>query len=173
MNYLSVLLVGLFLLTSCVNSEKETKTDVTSMKVDKPEPSQEEQQKNTQKLISKVIDVSELNLQMNGTDKWMINDSSYTMLMKIKQQIYVISGNMENYEISSYNKMGKEFFEFVSTIPALEDEKANKELKKVISNTQSQVTFMMGTNLQESQIAIINLSMIYDEVPEYFESSSK
>lgn len=177
MKYLLILCIGLVTFTSCGSNPEETPegskdvtTEVGSSDETQPEPSQEEMQESSEKLMAKLVDVAELNLQLNGADKWKISEDAFTKLMKIKQQIYVISGNMENYEVSSYNEMGKEFLEFIKTIPALQDEKANVELEKVLSSTKLQCTFMLGSNLQESQIAVINLSLIFEEVPSFFES---
>ena len=78
-------------------------------------------------------------------------------------------GNMESYEMQSYNTMGDEFLDFVKTIPVQENEAANMELQKVISNTKDQCLHMVESNLQFAQIAVINLSIIFDEVPNYFE----
>jgi len=171
MKYLSILFIGLMMFTSCGNSEQTPATEVsteTTSEDAKPELSKEELDANSKTLIAKILDVSELNLQKNGAEKWMINEDAFTKLMKIKQQIYVISGNMESYEVSSYNEMGKEFMDFVKTIPVAENETANMELQKVINATNQQCLHLIESNLQNAQISIINLSLIYDEVPSYF-----
>ena len=172
MRVLSFLFIASLLLASCTSEVSDSSSVPEEVVVDtaKPEPSQEELTKSSNTLIAKVIDASSLNLQLNGESKWVINDESYTQLLKIKQQIYAISGNMENYEVSSYNEMGKEFLEFVNLIPNVKDEKANIEFQKIISATKNQCTFLLESNLQQSQISVINLSIIYYEVPNYFES---
>ena len=163
MKNLSVLLIALMLATSCAN---ETQTNEQEQIV--PEASQAELSEKTNKLISKLMDSSELNLQLNRTDKWQIPEETYVQLMQLKQQIYVISGNMENYPVESYNEMGNEFLGFVESIPSLENAEANLELQKVISASKNQCVFLLESNLQQAQIAVINLSIIYDEVPLYF-----
>ncbi len=178
MRLITVFFIGLLWLSSCASENNETTANTNSEQEvakedDKPEPSQEELTKSSSDLISKVIDASSLQLQLNGESKWEINNETFIQLMKIKQQIYVISGNMENYEVASYNEMGAEFLGFVKTIPPVNEEVANLEYQKIISATKEQCLFMLGSNLQKAQIAVINLSTVYDEVPKYFESIEK
>lgn len=177
MKYILIVFTGLLIATSCatsVSSEESTTLALDSVEVtQEPELSSEELAERSQGLMAKVIDPSALNLALNGEDKWVIAEDAFTKLMKIKQQIYVISGNMENYTIDSYNEMGNEFFGFVKTIPELENEKANIELQKVILATNDQCLHLVESNLQNAQIAIINLSRIYDSVPNYFEELKK
>jgi hypothetical protein len=175
MRIIIVFISGLLWFSSCSseNAEKKSNSDVKQKVVldaEKPEPSQEELSKNTTTLIAKIIDASSLQLQMNGDQKWELNSESYLPLMKIKQQIYIISGNMENYEVSSYNEMGAEFLDFLKSIPVVEEQTANAEFQKVLSATKEQCVFMLGSDLQQAQISVINLSVIYDEVPNYFVS---
>ena len=172
MKYLFISLIGFVMFTNCDGVKQEpvdAKKTETAQDNAKPEPSKEELEVSSTKLMAKIIDVSTLNLKKNGANKWGINEETFTKLMKIKKQIYVISGNMESYEVSSYNEMGKEFLDFIKTIPIEKDEAANIELQKVISATNEQCLHLVESNLQFAQIAIINLSNIYDAVPNYFE----
>lgn len=174
MKYLSFVFLFVFFV-ACESGPKvtaeETKVEETVEEVEseKPVVSQEEMERSSKTLIAKVIDASSLKLELNQGEKWVIATESYTPLMKIKQQIYIISGNMENYEISSYNEMGAEFLDFVKTIPALEDEAANIQFQKVVNATKEHCLLMLGGNLQHSQVSVINLSIIYEEVPAFFE----
>lgn len=163
MKYLPILFIGLLFVTSCTLEQKsETEEEI------KPEPSQSELTESSESLMAKLIDVSELDLHLDGENKWEISKESFTHLMKIKQQIYVISGNMENYTVESYNEMGIEFLGFVETIPSIENKKANVEFQKIITATNNQCLFLLESDLQQAQIAVINMSIIYDEVPSYF-----
>ena len=173
MKYLTILFIGLVMFTSCGSEEAKSDENTVETEEAKDEPTKEELDENSQKLIAKLLDAKELNLQLNNGEKWQLNEDAFTKLMKIKQQIYVISGNMESYEMKSYNTMGVEFLDFVNTIPVQENEAANAELQKVISSTKEQCLHMVESNLQFAQIAVINLSIIYDEVPNYFEAAQK
>ena len=166
MKYFSILLTGLLLFSSCASDDNGSVEESTEpLEI---EQSQTELKKSSETLMAQVIDASELDLQMDGGKMWVINEESYTQLMKIKQQIYVISGNMENYTVESYNEMGNEFLGFIGTIPPAEDEMANVEFQKIISATKDQCLFLVESNLQHAQIAVINMSIIYEEVPMYF-----
>jgi len=168
MKYLLVFIIGLALITSCGSVEESSTEKIETVEEVLPEPSSEELEEKSQQLMAKVLDVKELDLQLNNGEKWELEAEVFTGLMKIKQQIYVISGNMESYEVSSYNEMGKEFLDFVSNIPVTKNESANIELQKVISATKEQCLHMLGSDLQSSQISVINLSNIFDEVPGFF-----
>lgn len=150
------------------SAKAEIENDATKEKSDPEEPSQEELNSNTMKLIATVMSPSDLDFKLNGDKPWLITEDAYTRFMKMKQQIYVISGNMESYEVSSYNEMGKEFLDFAKQIQPDTDENTNVEVQKVISAIKAQCVFMLGSNLQQSQIAVINLSVILDEVPSFF-----
>ena len=169
MKYLTILFIGLVMFTSCSSEEAKPADNTVETEETKDEPTKEELDESSQKLIAKLLDAKELNFQLNNGEKWQLNEDAFTKLMKIKQQIYVISGNMESYEMQSYNTMGAEFLDFVKTIPVQENEAANAELQKVISRTNEQCMHMVESNLQFAQIAVINLSIIFDEVPLYFE----
>jgi hypothetical protein len=170
MKYLTILFIGLVMFASCGSEEAKQADTTVETEETKDEPTKEELDESSQKLIAKLLDAKELNLQLNNGEKWLLNEDAFTKLMKIKQQIYVISGNMESYEMQSYNTMGAEFLDFVKTIPVQENEAANAEMQKVISRTKEQCLHMVESNLQFAQIAVINLSIIYDEVPNYFEA---
>jgi len=170
MKYLTILFIGLVMFASCGSEEAKQADTTVETEETKDEPTKEELDESSQKLIAKLLDAKELNLQLNNGEKWLLNEDAFTKLMKIKQQIYVISGNMESYEMQSYNTMGAEFLDFVKTIPVQENEAANAEMQKVISHTKEQCLHMVESNLQFAQIAVINLSIIYDEVPNYFEA---
>ena len=177
MKHLLMVFVGLLLLTSCATEQKNGEaTDIVveaEETVKEPELTSEELEVRSKGLMAKVITASSVNLELNGEDKWVISEDAFTKLMKIKQQIYVISGNMENYTVESYNEMGNEFLSFVKTVPALEDEKANIELQKVLLATKDQCLHLVESNKQNAQIAVINLSVIYDSVPNYFTDLQK
>ena len=173
MKYISVLFIGLALLTSCGTPQESGKESELVVEETKTEPTTQELEAKSQQLIAKILDVKELGLQLNNGEKWEIENQILTDLLKVKQQIYVISGNMENYEVSSYNEMGKEFLTFVENIPVSQNEDANIQLNKVISESKKQCMHMLGADKQTSQIAVINLSNIYDEVPNYFVATQK
>jgi len=177
MKYLLMVFVGLLLITSCAiesnNGEAANPAVETEETVEEPELTAEELAVRSKELMAKVITASSVNLELNGEDKWVISEDAFTKLMKIKQQIYIISGNMENYTVESYNEMGNEFLSFVKTIPVLEDEKANIELQKVLLATKDQCLHLVESNKQNAQIAVINLSIIYDSVPNYFTGLKK
>jgi hypothetical protein len=44
----------------------------------------------------------------------------------------VVSGNMENYEVASYNMLGEETLLFLSTLMPIVDNRAYNEYQKVI-----------------------------------------
>ena len=169
MRYLTILFVGLVMFTSCGSEEVNTTESAVVTEETKEEPTKEELKESSKKLIAKLLDPKELNLHLNEGEKWQLNEDAFTKLMKIKQQIYIISGNMESYEMQSYNTMGVEFLDFVKTIPIQKNETVNSEMEKVISSTNAQCMHMIESNLQSAQIAVINLSIIFDEVPHYFE----
>jgi hypothetical protein len=143
-------------------------TETVDAEGENPELSQEELADNTMKLIAKVMSSGDLDLALNNNESWVINKDTYDRFMKMKQQIYVISGNMESYEVSSYNEMGKEFFDFAKEIQPEHNEGANLEVQKVVSAVNEQCLLMLGSDLQQSQIAVINLSIIFEEVPSFF-----
>ncbi len=64
--------------------------------------------------------------------------------------------------------LGSEIHEFVKTIGEIENVEANKEFQKVIKETKNQCVFLMGSDLKHAQLAVINLSILYEEVPKYF-----
>ena len=92
--------------------------------------SQEEMADKTEKLISTLISPDDIGLQLNSSDKWLLDGESLKKILQLKQQIYVISGNMENYETPSYNMLGDEILEFLKTVPTLENDQANTEYQK-------------------------------------------
>ena len=169
MRYLTILFIGLVLFTSCGSIGKDSEENAASKETTTDEPSSKELEENSQKLMAELVKAKDLNLQLVDGKKWQISEDAFTKLMKIKQQIYVISGNMESYEIKSYNTMGAEFLDFLNTISVQESPTENTELQKVISLTREQCMHLIGSNIQSAQIAVINLSIIYDEVPAYFE----
>lgn len=156
-------------LSSCSGEESGTKIDDTqNVEV---ELTQEEMNAKTEALISKVMSPEDFDLKLNGDQKWFLEGEPLKKLLQLKQQIYVISGNMENYEIASYNLLGDEILEFLKTIPSVENKGANTEFQKVLKETKNQCVFLMGSNKQEAQVAVINLSILFDEVPNYFMST--
>ena len=148
-------------------------TDEVEKEETEVELSQEEMNAKTEKLISRLVEPADFNLKLDNSVKWKIDPEGLKKLLQVKQQIYVISGNMQNYEVPSYNMLGDEVLEFVNKIPELTDAEANVEFQKVIKETKTQCVFLMGSNLQEAQVAVINLSILYDEVPKYFENAEK
>lgn len=150
----------------CGSTTTEQKTENKPTEI---ELSQDEMKEKTERLISTVIKSEDVGLKLNNGEKWKVNNESLKQVLQVKQQIYVVSGNMENYEIASYNMLGNEILEFVKTIKPLPNSASNIEFQKVISETKSQCAFLSGTNLQGAQVAVVNLSILYDEVPKYFE----
>ena len=131
-------------------------------------PTKEELAIQNEALMANLLEASDFELESNNGAKWEVEPESLKMILQVKQQIYVISGNMENYTIESYNMLGNEIFEFVNTIGELEDENANVQFQKIIKETKNQCVFLMGSELKNAQLAVINLSILYEEVPKYF-----
>ena len=172
MKYFLRFAVVLLVLTGCNTENNDKNSDVsTELQTEESEPelSKEELEEHSKKAFAKVLDVSTLNLVLNGDSKWVISEEAFTKLMKVKQQIYAISGNMENYTEDSYNEISAEFLDFLKDFPVQTDSTVNAELQKVIDATKDQCVVMLNGDLQNAQISVINLSLIYDEVPEYFE----
>ncbi|MGB0805589.1 MAG: hypothetical protein ACPGRC_02800 [Salibacteraceae bacterium] len=159
--------------TSCNEVEEKGSTVVADQVQDSVIVSQEEMNQKSQELISKLMTPEDFNLQLNNGEKWELSGEPLKKILQLKQQVYVISGNMENYEVPSYNMLGDEILEFLNTIPVLENEEVNTEYQKVIKETKNQCVFLMGSNKQEAQVAVINLSILYDEIPKYFVSAEK
>lgn len=134
------------------------------------EPTQKEMAEKTERLISQLIKPEDLDLHGDQNKKWVINPESYKKLMQVKQQVYAISGYMDAYEIARFNEIGNEILNFVETIPELEDERANAEMQKVLKITKNQCLKLIESDLQNAQVAVVNLSILYDEVPKYFVS---
>lgn len=131
-------------------------------------PTQEELAAQNEALMANLLTPKDFDLQLNNGQKWEVEPESLKMVLQMKQQLYVISGNMENYTIDSYNMLGNEMHEFVITIGELGDKNANEQFQKVIRETKNQCIFLMGSELKNAQLSIINLSILYDEVPNYF-----
>lgn len=159
------LFIVLGMLVSCGNDSVQSEI---STETKEEEPTQEEMAAKTEKLIAKLITLEDVGLEGNDGKKWVINPESYKKLMQVKQQIYAISGYMDTYEVARFNEIGSEILTFVETIPSLEDENANKELQKVIKMTKNQCLNLVESDLQNAQVAVVNLSILYDEVPRYF-----
>jgi hypothetical protein len=148
-------------------------TALEELKQDSIAMSQKEMNRNAEVLISRVMSPEDFNIQLNNGSKWVLEAEPLKKILQLKQQIYVISGNMENYEVSSYQMLGEEISQFIADIDPPTDGPANREYQKIIIETQNQCIFLLGTNLQESQVAVINLSNLYDEVPKFFVGAEK
>jgi hypothetical protein len=157
------MVLGLFI--SCEDNSSKIKT---STEIVEEEPTQEEMAAKTEKLLAQLIKPEDVGLQGNVGGKWMINPETYKQLMQIKQQIYAISGYMDTYEIGRFNEIGNEILSFVEIIPVSEDENIDEELQKIIKMTKNQCLHLVESDLQNAQVAVINLSILYDEVPQYF-----
>lgn len=134
-------------------------------------PSQKELQAENELLMARLMESEDFDLQLNMGEKWLIAPESLKVVLKVKQQVYVISGNMENYTVSSYNMLGSEVFEYIDRIGNLENSDADQEYQKVIKEMKNQCAFLAGSDLKGAQLAVINLSSLLDEVPKYFETS--
>ena len=169
----SLVIIALFT-THCRGEESQNDKDVEQnteriQDVDgKGIPTQEELAAQNEALMASLMTPEDFDLNLNNEEKWKVEPESLKMLMQVKQQLYVISGNMENYTIDSYNMLGSEIHEFVKTIGEIENVEANKEFQKVIKETKNQCVFLMGSDLKHAQLAVINLSILYEEVPKYF-----
>ena len=168
-----MVIIALFT-THCRGEESQNDKDVEQnteriQDVDgKGIPTQEELAAQNEALMASLMTPEDFDLNLNNEEKWKVEPESLKMLMQVKQQLYVISGNMENYTIDSYNMLGSEIHEFVKTIGEIENVEANKEFQKVIKETKNQCVFLMGSDLKHAQLAVINLSILYEEVPKYF-----
>lgn len=166
-NWTGLALVTIMMVVSCGETTSPSQNG-KEVNQDSVVLSQEEMNQKTEALISRVMAPEDFDLQLNDGEKWHLDEMSLTKLLKLKQQIYVISGNMENYEVASYNMLGDEILEFLNSIKPLSDDRANAEYQKVLKETKNQCLFLMGSNKQEAQVAVINLSILYDEVPKIF-----
>lgn len=159
---------GLMMVLVWVACDQSSSKSNQNAEVAQEEPTQEEMAAKTERLISQLIKSEDIGLQGNQNKKWIINPESYKKLMQVKQQIYAISGYMDAYEIARFNEIGNEILNFVETIPELEDSQANTEMQKVLKITKNQCLHLIESDLQNAQVAVVNLSILYDEVPKYF-----
>lgn len=166
----SKVIYGLMMVLALVACNQNSSQSNTNAEVANEEPTQAEMAAKTERLISQLIKPEDLGLQGNENKKWLINPESYKKLMQVKQQIYAISGYMDSYEIARFNEIGNEILNFVETIPELEDAQANAEMQKVLKITKNQCLKLIESDLQNAQVAVVNLSILYDEVPKYFVS---
>ena len=162
-HYLYIVLF-LFATQSC-----DSDTETQNSKSTEIELSQENLDLKSKSVISKIMQPSEFNLKLNGNEKWQIDSVSFSKLMKVKQQIYVISGSIENYSEESFIAIGSEISTFLVGMNTEKKVETDSILNNVIQHAQSQCDIMMVGKLQDSQIAMVNLSILFDEIPKYFQ----
>ncbi len=161
----NIYIVLFLLITQSCGSDTETQ----NAKSTEIELSQENLDLQSKTVISKIMQPSDFNLKLNGNEKWQIDSVSFSKLMKVKQQIYVISGNIENYKEDSFIAIGSEMSIFLDEIDTENKIETDPILNHVIQQAQSQCDIMMVGKLQDSQIAMVNLSILFDEIPKYFQ----
>lgn len=150
---------------SCSSTPESKETEEVETEL-----SQEELNAKSSAVLSKIMQSSDFKLKLNNGDKWQIDSTVFIKLMKVKQQIYVFSGKMEDYNEESYIKIGTEISEFLGENYKESQSKPDQELNHVIELTDVQCGIMKSGNLQNAQISMVNLSILYEEIPKYFES---
>lgn len=149
---------------SCSSTPESEETEEVETEL-----SQEELALKSSAVISKIMQSSDFNLKLNNGEKWQIDSTAFIKLMKVKHQIYVISGKMEDYNEDSYIQIGTEISEFLGENYGEGQTESDQELNHLIELTDIQCGIMKSGNLQNAQISMVNLSILYEEIPKYFE----
>lgn len=164
--------IFVLIMAVCTGLVSCTNPPASRMPNDVDNVSADELEQKTAVLLQKVLTPEDLNWELNQGEKWKINPESYRKFMQIKQQLYIVSGKMENYTEDSYRMLGEEILDFLKTIPEPKGDESEAVLK-VLQSTENQCNYMIKGDLQTAQIAVINLSVIFDSFPEFYSPLSE